>query len=71
MGLFNLLQTGEKYTCRTRRPDLFYLLVAIEVEKLSVRPLIFWKTGAIRVVEVNLDTYVAKGWIFFLFLPVL
>lgn len=46
MGLLNLLQTGEKYACRTRKSDLFYLLVAIEVEKPLVVPLIFGKQGA-------------------------
>lgn len=39
-GLLNLLQTGEEYTPRTRKSDLFYLLAAIEVEKLLVMPLI-------------------------------
>lgn len=67
MGLSNLLQTGEKYACRTRKSDLFYLLVAVEAEKPSV-PVILENMGVMWVVEVNVDTYVVKGWIFFFFI---
>lgn len=50
MGLSNLLWTGEKYVYRTRKSELFYLLLAIEVEELSVIALILGNREAVWVV---------------------